>query len=140
MRQALEPDSGAPAKARRATEAFLDQASFRPSLNRRERYRVLLVVSELVTNAVQHGAPPIELMLTLDGHCLEVAVRDSGPLPDLTPRSTFASPSTLGGRGLMIVEEIADHWGARVNDSSKTIWCDLDIGSGKTGSGKLLEA
>lgn len=152
MRQALEYDVTAPAMARRAAEAFLDQSTGQltgqptgqSAISAANRRKLVLVVSELVTNAVQHGGPPIELWLTQNGDRVSVEVRDSGPLPDLAALSashalsnatTGTSPGpptgtgdpSLGGRGLMIVDQLADHWGARAHDGGKTIWCDVGI-------------
>ncbi|MEU8589184.1 ATP-binding protein [Streptomyces sp. NPDC048664] len=71
---------------------------------------VLLTVSELVTNAHVHAHSPAQLVLTWDTACLHVAVHDnSSDLP------TQRAPSTqrLGGRGMLLVDALADEWQAR---------------------------
>ncbi|MEU6123495.1 ATP-binding protein [Streptomyces sp. NPDC047123] len=71
---------------------------------------VLLTVSELVTNAHIHAHSDAQLILTWDCACLHVTVHDSaGGLPQ--PRE--ASEDALGGRGLMLVDAMADQWQIR---------------------------
>jgi anti-sigma regulatory factor (Ser/Thr protein kinase) len=129
MRQTLEPDAQAPAQARRVAESFLDAVATLPTISSGERRKVLLLVSELVTNAVQHGGPPIELRLTLTGHCLGVEVRDSGPPFTVSGVALVSAdpPGQPHGRGLLIVDQLADHWGTRGHSVGKTIWCDVGI-------------
>ncbi len=71
----------------------------------------MLVVSELVTNAVQHAEPrsePIALELRVDKRRFYLGVYDSDPSPPV-----LRPPEGLerGGRGLMIVGRVADRWG-----------------------------
>ncbi|WP_405867500.1 ATP-binding protein [Streptomyces sp. NBC_01515] len=68
---------------------------------------VLLTVSELVTNAHRHAHSSAQLVMTCDDHCLHVSVHDkSAELP--TPRE--ASTDRLGGRGMLLVDAVADTW------------------------------
>ncbi|MFJ7629236.1 ATP-binding protein [Streptomyces sp. NPDC097595] len=70
---------------------------------------VLLTVSELVTNAHVHADSSAQLVMTWDEHCLHVAVHDSSTtLP--TPRPP--SPDRPGGRGMFLVDALADDWEA----------------------------
>lgn len=68
---------------------------------------VLLVVDELVTNAVQAGASAIEIDLVAAPRQLDLIVRDDA-VGWPTPRS--ATDEDVSGRGLAIVELITDHW------------------------------
>ena len=81
---------------------------------------VLLAVSELVSNAVQHGDGDPRLQLRLEGRGkLHVRVRDAAPreplLRDHDPRSER-------GRGLLIVNSVADEWGRSIDDCGKWVW------------------
>ncbi|MCS0603374.1 ATP-binding protein [Streptomyces sp. LP11] len=79
---------------------------------------VLLTVSELVTNAHTHAHSNAQLILTWDQSCLHVAVHDaSDELP--TPRAPSAE--RLGGRGMFLVDALADEWEARPCPRGKTV-------------------
>ncbi|MFD9412091.1 ATP-binding protein [Streptomyces sp. NPDC059989] len=68
---------------------------------------VLLCVSELVTNAHRHALGTAHLVLTWDGRCLHVSVADADPhLP--SPRPCNADANATSGRGLGIVDALAD--------------------------------
>jgi anti-sigma regulatory factor (Ser/Thr protein kinase) len=78
-----------------------------------------LVVSELVTNAIRHGAPPIQLRLIRDdGIVCEVADASS-----TAPHLQRSRALDEGGRGLLLVCELAESWGTRQTTTGKTIWC-----------------
>ncbi|MFV0126706.1 ATP-binding protein [Streptomyces sp. HMX112] len=79
---------------------------------------VLLTVSELITNAHVHAHSDAQLILTWDSRCLHVSVHDSGaglPAPR-TPDTT--SP---GGRGLALIDALADDWHTHTQPDGKTI-------------------
>ncbi|WP_181802112.1 SpoIIE family protein phosphatase [Streptomyces shenzhenensis] len=77
-----------------------------------------LIVSELVTNALRYGSPPLELRLILD-HSLTCEITDCATT---TPRLRHARATDEGGRGLFIVAQLAEAWGARHSTDGKTIW------------------
>jgi anti-sigma regulatory factor (Ser/Thr protein kinase) len=89
------------------------------------RYDVLLVVSELVTNALRHGGgDDLQLELRLDDRHVTVAVRDSSPAVP-SPRSPEDDDET--GRGLAIVDGVTADWG--VEDSGaggKRVWARVN--------------
>jgi anti-sigma regulatory factor (Ser/Thr protein kinase) len=82
-----------------------------------------LATSELVSNSVEHGLSSVEITLELDGDCrLRIAVRDnSHAFPVLHP------PGATGprGRGMALVEALADVWGVTPHPDGKTIWLQL---------------
>jgi anti-sigma regulatory factor (Ser/Thr protein kinase) len=84
-----------------------------------------LLVSELVGNAVRHGAPPIELEVRCaGGDALQVRVRDAaagGP----TPRAADADAE--GGRGLALVDLLSDAWGTEPEPDGKAVWFCLEV-------------
>ena len=88
----------------------------------------LLLVSELATNAIRHGTPPIRLSLRLDRDRhrdrLRVEVTDCSPsLPELG----HPEPDQTNGRGLQIVQLLAARWGANSSPRrlGKTVWFEL---------------
>jgi signal transduction histidine kinase len=88
--------------------------------------RAVLVASELVTNAVVHTRGPLRLRLEWRAERLYVAVSDR--LPRLLRLA--AEPGDLeaeGGRGLLIVDRLASHWGVHhPREGGKVIWCVLE--------------
>nr|WP_225311362.1 ATP-binding protein [Microbispora cellulosiformans] len=82
----------------------------------------ILVISELVTNAVLHALPPAELRLFLHGDVVRVEVGDSGAAP-VWPGSAPASDER--GRGADVVEALALSHGADVRSDSATYWAEL---------------
>ncbi|WP_416980592.1 ATP-binding SpoIIE family protein phosphatase [Streptomyces sp. T028] len=90
-----------------------------------------LVVSELVTNAIRYGRPPIHLRLIRD-RALLCEVSDDG---NTTPHLRRARAFDEGGRGLLLVAQLAEHWGTRHARHGKTVWAELS----ETGNAGLLE-
>ncbi|MER7767152.1 PAS domain S-box protein [Kitasatospora sp. NPDC096140] len=83
-----------------------------------------LLLSEILTNSVQHGQGPIELLLRRTSTELTVEIGDrSSQLPH--PR--LATSDEESGRGLIIVDALADGWGVRPSGSGKTIWFTLQL-------------
>jgi anti-sigma regulatory factor (Ser/Thr protein kinase) len=81
-----------------------------------------LLTSELVTNAVRHGRPPVRLAIAVADQGLIVSVLDAGV--DL-PHLVEARPEATGGRGLHIVDTIADTWGVTPDAAGKAVWFRL---------------
>ena len=110
----------APAQARAWLAARLPDASDQVVED------ALLLVSELVTNAVRHGRPEIEVGLLTDARRVRVEVRDTGDrLPVVPPgRPSIDRPT---GRGLLIVAATAHDWGVvrGPDGAGKTVWAEL---------------
>ncbi|MFB7939749.1 SpoIIE family protein phosphatase [Streptomyces sp. NPDC056049] len=86
---------------------------------------VLLVVSELVTNAVAHTQGEVRLGLTLTGDRLRVAVNDASPR---TPVKTEnVDWEATGGRGLLLVAAMSAAWGSVPFSGGKQVWCDITL-------------
>ncbi|MFE5329391.1 SpoIIE family protein phosphatase [Embleya sp. NPDC056575] len=82
-----------------------------------------LLVSELVTNALRYGAGPIRLRL-LRGRALLCEVADAGTT---LPRMREADDTDEGGRGLQLVNQLAERWGSRKSGHGKTVWFELPL-------------
>ncbi|MFF6784595.1 ATP-binding protein [Streptomyces sp. NPDC012510] len=93
-----------------------------------------LLTSELVTNALVHTDHDAVLTATVSPRGLHVEVRDFvGRRP--TPRKPNAEDATHG-RGLLLVQSLADAWGVRAHGVGKAVWFDLDGGlSGASAAG-----
>lgn len=82
---------------------------------------VLLLVSELVTNAVRHAATPFEITVEVHGDSVRVVVIDEDV--DHQPRVQHPGPEDTNGRGLLIVDELAEGWGSdEVGVGNKAVW------------------
>ena len=82
-----------------------------------------LLVSELVTNAVLHGLPPITLRVDCDTTELVVEVSDEAVGPALSPHHT--SLERESGRGLALLDILSDAWGVDPLDQGKVVWFRL---------------
>lgn len=85
-----------------------------------------LIVSELVTNAVRYGTPPLRLRLLLDS-TLTCEVHDGSTA---SPHLRHARTVDEGGRGLFIVSMLAAHWGTRHGPGGKVLWTEQDLPGG----------
>jgi serine phosphatase RsbU (regulator of sigma subunit)/PAS domain-containing protein/anti-sigma regulatory factor (Ser/Thr protein kinase) len=82
-----------------------------------------LVVSELVTNAIRYGRPPVLLRLLREqDRGLICEVSDGG---HTSPHLRRAGPDDEGGRGLFLVAQLTDRWGTRYTRGGKTIWTEV---------------
>ncbi|MEV2251287.1 ATP-binding protein [Streptomyces sp. NPDC050147] len=87
-----------------------------------------LCVSELVTNVIDHvgvGTPTV-LGLSMRGSHVRIELRD--PDPRALPALVAAERDAEGGRGMAIVNEVAERWGVLPEADSKVTWCELAAG------------
>jgi anti-sigma regulatory factor (Ser/Thr protein kinase) len=85
-----------------------------------------LMVSELVTNAIRYGRPPVRLRLIHQSDTLICEVYDSS---GTTPHMRRARIFDEGGRGLLLVAQLADRWGTRHDRVGKTVWAEQRLTS-----------
>ncbi len=114
----LSPDVHAPQRARAVLESeFADLGD--------ALFAAQVVASELVTNAILHGAPPVRLEVRGTESGLHVAVHDH--------RADVGRP-TPASRGLRIVDTLAADWGVTPTPEGKCIWAEISTGGRLTGS------
>ena len=107
-------------EARSWVDTFLVERQVR----QRVRDDALLVVSELITNALMHGDGSLVLRASISGTDLQVSVTDSGDnLPEMLP----LDPTRIGGLGLVVVDRIATDWGVAPFPGGKTVWAALAL-------------
>jgi sodium/proline symporter len=82
-----------------------------------------LIVSELVTNAIRHATGPVELRLIRD----RVLICEVSDGASTSPRLRHARTTDEGGRGLLIVAQLAQRWGTRYTTTGKVIWTEQAI-------------
>lgn len=105
-----------PAAARVARSTVHEKCA---ALTATARDTAVLLTSELVTNAVLHGRPPIGITIELDQRVVKVTVADSNPArPVLSPRRLAATDH----RGLQIVDALAAAWGVQNRPVGKAVW------------------
>ncbi|MGP3979807.1 SpoIIE family protein phosphatase [Streptomyces sp. KR80] len=90
-----------------------------------EQDAVLLVVSELVTNALVHTQGQVHLDLTLAGDRLRVAVSDAYPRTPVKPSSV--NWEATGGRGILLVEAVSASWGSVPLSGGKQVWGEIAL-------------
>jgi anti-sigma regulatory factor (Ser/Thr protein kinase) len=79
----------------------------------------VLLVSELVTNSVLHGGPPVVVAVDCDGQDLQVRVRDGSTS---LPERRHAQQADEGGRGLELVATLSAAWGVDPVPDGKHVW------------------
>ncbi|HEU5107758.1 MAG TPA: ATP-binding protein [Micromonosporaceae bacterium] len=113
----------APAAARRVVSAVLFGWGFREE---NWTHAATVVVSELVTNAVQHGGGCVALTVeSHDGRVLLRVADGSSVVP--RPRD----PDETGGRGLAVIEALSTGWGVDDYQGGKRVWVELESYPGR---------
>ncbi|MFE2062541.1 SpoIIE family protein phosphatase [Streptomyces sp. NPDC059467] len=87
------------------------------------RDSALLVISELVTNAVRFGAGPVTVRLVKSGSLLSCEVGDAG---NGRPRLHRGGLLDDSGRGLHVVHKLTTRWGVRWTETGKAVWAELE--------------
>jgi anti-sigma regulatory factor (Ser/Thr protein kinase) len=113
---ALESTVRAPSDARRFATEILQRWGVGPKVTD----DLVLMTSELVTNAVDHGAPPVALHLASTSSEVLLEVEDGG---SRLPRLMHPGPTEPRGRGVSLVSSVATSWGTRRTSEGKVVWC-----------------
>jgi anti-sigma regulatory factor (Ser/Thr protein kinase) len=82
----------------------------------------LLVVTELVANAAEHGRWPVRLSVEYRRSVVRVEVHDDSPEP---PDPLPLDPDRLRGRGLQLVDGLCEEWGWTPDPPGKVVWADV---------------
>ncbi|WP_416983244.1 SpoIIE family protein phosphatase [Streptomyces sp. T028] len=83
-----------------------------------------LIVSELVTNAIRHAEPPVQLRLIHDRALICEVSDASSTAPHMRRARTYDE----GGRGLLLVAQLTERWGTRPGTKGgKTIWAEQSV-------------
>ncbi|WP_405497408.1 PAS domain S-box protein [Streptomyces sp. NBC_00096] len=83
-----------------------------------------LLASELLSNAVNHSCGPVRLRVRQAGRELSVEVCDGSPV---LPQARFASHDAESGRGLLLVDSLAEAWGTLPTSEGKAVWFSLPL-------------
>ncbi|MEU6811454.1 SpoIIE family protein phosphatase [Streptomyces sp. NPDC046831] len=121
---AVPPDTAAVPSARAECRKVLEGWGLEEEATTTE-----LILSELVTNAIRYGSPPVTVRL-LYGHCLICEVSDGS---STSPRLRRAANTDEGGRGLFLVAQFAERWGTRYTSHGKVIWAEQLVHDGASG-------
>ncbi|GAA2312532.1 SpoIIE family protein phosphatase [Streptomyces hawaiiensis] len=117
----LPPDPAAVARARKMAGEQLAEWGLTEA-----EFATELIVSELVTNALRYGGAPIELRLIRDATLICEVSDGSSTAPHLRRARVFDE----GGRGLLLVAQLAERWGSRQTATGKTIWAEQPLPAG----------
>jgi anti-sigma regulatory factor (Ser/Thr protein kinase) len=122
----------APARARRFVSATLAKWHVEGADD------AVLVVSELATNALLHARSPMTVRLAEepDG-ALRLSVEDASPAP---PRTRAFSIESGTGRGLRLLESLAEAWGVEPVEGGKVVWCRIRPGASNAFGGFDVDA
>jgi anti-sigma regulatory factor (Ser/Thr protein kinase) len=113
----LNPVTQAAADARRATRLWFGEGLF-PGKRLDD---LLIVVSELVSNAVIHARTRLRLVIRYDGRRVLTEVFDGDPRLPVLPDH----PGDVGGRGLLLVDRLSLRWGSEAVGIGKRVWAEL---------------
>jgi anti-sigma regulatory factor (Ser/Thr protein kinase) len=112
---------------RAAVSAAREFSAVAAGVSGTDRDDVELITSELVTNATLHGTGEVIVRIERGSSLIRIEVFDDG---SDTPLRRHPEPHEEGGRGLGIVEMIADGWGVTHDTSGKWVWAELELSEG----------
>jgi anti-sigma regulatory factor (Ser/Thr protein kinase) len=122
---------GAARNARSQARGLLEE-----SLSSEELDDVMLVISELVTNAVRHGGAGRDSVVDVElsaadaiaaTHAVMVEVHDLEPLSQPSNGDLARARDGGGGMGLRVVAQLCTDWGTRARDGGKSVWAEYRL-------------
>ena len=120
-RLALAPSPQTGSVARGALRQLLESAR----IDEETRETAVLLATELVTNAVEHGRGTAYLDAAVQEQAIRLEVSDSSTV--LPRPNTAVGDLDERGRGLMLIDALASRWGISPRPDGKTVWCELDL-------------
>lgn len=104
-----------------------------PGLDADHLWAVQLVVTELATNAYEHGSGPVTVTASATHRPCSalLEVHDDG---EARPSAGSPGPASCRGRGLVLVDGLSREWGVRAAEPGKTVWARIDCGAGTLAS------
>jgi anti-sigma regulatory factor (Ser/Thr protein kinase) len=117
---------GVPSSATKARHFACDQvAHFSAELSD----TVAILVTELVTNAILHARTDLRVGIEIRPPVVRLSVTDqSTRLPVLR----HYAPDDVTGRGLALIDALADSWGVDLTEEGKSVWCEILMSDAKT--------
>ena len=116
----LPPDATSASLARRVVRRALAGAENEEALDAAQ-----LAISEVVTNALVHAAPPLRLRVMVADRSLRVELSDGSPR---LPATRDFGDQAATGRGLRLVEELVSRWGSHPTPDGKVVWFEISDG------------
>lgn len=114
----------ASADASRRARATASRAASAWGIDEDSTADLLVVVNELVSNAVEHARTPSVLTLDLHASLVLVAVSDESAVPPVVrPHDIRATR----GRGMQMVRAVSARWGHRTTGRGKTVWAEVPV-------------
>jgi anti-sigma regulatory factor (Ser/Thr protein kinase) len=114
----LPPETASVSAARRYVESTLERWGLHEA-----GWSCTQLISELATNAVIHARTEFTVELSCRGSLLRVAVRDGAAR---SPGVRHYAADSTTGRGLRLIESMADAWGVQPDSRGKTVWFEID--------------
>ncbi|MDT7580079.1 MAG: hypothetical protein QOK35_1343 [Pseudonocardiales bacterium] len=118
-------ESGPPTSALSFVRGRLTVLAAEWGLTEEDVEPALLVVTELLSNAVDHARAPVQLVVEFLGDAIRVEVHDAADAP---PRMQPHDPLRRRGRGMQMVETLSERWGWTDTSSGKVVWAEVVIG------------
>jgi hypothetical protein len=86
-----------------------------------------IVATEMVNNVVAHAQTPMTVLLAVHGDGMTVAVRDHSRIAP-SYSGVPVAPTAYGGRGMLLIDSVADRWGSLALADGKVVWALLTVG------------